>query len=135
MEFVEGRIFADIRMPELSSYEERKSAWRSAIETLASLHKVDPLKIGLNDYGSHSDFYPRQIKSLSKVSKAQASVKNQETGESVDEIPNFERLIKWYEINCPKGELTIVHGDFKIDNFVSLNLDSLTFNHINVYFR
>ncbi|KAK9896214.1 APH-domain-containing protein [Cystobasidium minutum MCA 4210] len=118
MEFVEGRIFADIRMPELSTYEERKSVWRSAIETLAALHKVDPLKIGLSDYGSHSDFYPRQIKSLSKVSKAQASVKNEDTNETVDEIPNFERLVKWYEKNCPKGELTIVHGDFKIDNFI-----------------
>lgn len=117
MEFVEGRIFADIRMPELSTYEERKSAWRSAIETLAALHKVDPLKIGLSDYGSHSDFYPRQIKSLSQVSKAQASARNDE-GESVDEIPNIHRLVKWYSTHCPKGELTIVHGDFKIDNFI-----------------
>ena len=126
MEFVDGRIFADIRMPELTSYEEKKAAWRSAIETLAALHKVDPLKIGLSDYGSHSDFYPRQIKSLSKVSKAQASAKNDE-GESVDEIPNIDRLVKWYSSHCPKGELTIVHGDFKIDNFVSLKQLLLAF--------
>lgn len=109
-------------MPELSSYQEKQSAWKSAIDTLAKLHRVDPLKIGLDDYGSHGDFYPRQIRSLGKVSQAQASVKNEENGDKVGEIPNFDWLIKWYTKNCPKGELTIVHGDYKIDNFVSDSL-------------
>jgi aminoglycoside phosphotransferase (APT) family kinase protein len=127
MEFVTGRIFADIRMPELKDYSERKAAWRSAIETLAKLHRVDPLKIGLSDYGSHSDFYPRQIRSLYKLQKDQGAVKDEETGEAVGEIPNVEWLMSWYKDLVPKGELTIVHGDYKIDNFVSCYC--FTFSH------
>lgn len=73
----------------------------------------------MDNYGSKSDFYPRQVKSLGRVSKAQAAVKDKETGEEVGEIPDFEWLMDWYVKNCPKGECTIVHGDFKLDNMVS----------------
>lgn len=122
MEFVQGRIFADVRMPEVESYEERRAIWHSAIETLAKLHKVDFRKVGLEKYGSHKDFYPRQIKSLGQVSAAQAQVTGtDEDGkeQTVGKIPGQDHLIPWYSKNCPTGELTIVHGDYKLDNFVS----------------
>lgn len=64
------------------------------------------------------DFYPRQIKSLSKVSQAQAEVKDKDSGDEVGEIPDIKALLTWYGKNCPRGETTIVHGDFKMDNMV-----------------
>jgi aminoglycoside phosphotransferase (APT) family kinase protein len=142
MDFLDGRIFTDVTLPEIESAEERKQlcvvtgprcgrlikhephSWFSVVRTLAKLHKLDPVAIGLKDYGSFADFYPRQIKSLSRVSAAQAEVKDKETGEPVGEIPDIKALLHWYGKNCPRGETTIVHGDFKMDNMV--RLDALT---------
>ncbi len=38
----------------------------SAIDTLAALHRVDPAKVGLGDYGKREGFYTRQMKTLGK---------------------------------------------------------------------
>jgi len=78
--------------------------------------------------------------SLSKVSQAQSDVKNSKTGEPVGPIPNLEFLLKWYGANLPGAnpdapqiqqggrslEARIVHGDFKIDNLVRLDLLNLS---------
>lgn len=122
MEFVTGRIFADVRLTEIKDDKERRAIWHSAITTLAKLHKVDFRKVGLSDYGSHKDFYPRQIKSLGNVSAAQAQARgvDEDTGKevSVGKIPGQDHLLEWYAKECPTGELTIVHGDYKLDNFI-----------------
>ncbi|GAA97717.1 uncharacterized protein L969DRAFT_97468 [Mixia osmundae IAM 14324] len=118
MQFLEGRIFTDVRIPELKSKEERSKCWESVIRTLAALHALKPNDIGLSDYGSQKDFYPRQIKSLARVSHAQAAIEHKDTGDAVGDIPNLDWLLKWYSENCPLGETTIVHGDFKLDNMI-----------------
>lgn len=65
-----------------------------------------------------SDFYPRQARSLTKVAKAQAAVKSKTTGQAVGEIPRIDELTAFYTNNCPTGETTIMHGDYKMDNVV-----------------
>ncbi|ORX48314.1 kinase-like protein [Hesseltinella vesiculosa] len=117
MEFLKGRIFEDIRMPELS-FEDRKECFYSALETLAKLHRVDFKAIGLENYGRNSGFYDRQMKSLHKVSLAQAAVVDKETGEKVVDIPRLDEMFAWFSKNQPKDVATIVHGDFKMDNLV-----------------
>lgn len=157
MEFVDGRIFANVHLPEIKTDAERRQmwverggtcsscanahrsqalmpclrsvcvcgsarSWHSTIDVLGKLHRVDFRAVGLSDYGSHKDFYPRQIKSLGSVSAAQAVVrgKDPEDGKEheVGKIPGQDHLLKWYAQKCPTGELTIVHGDYKLDNFV-----------------
>ncbi|KAK0563403.1 hypothetical protein OC844_002239 [Tilletia horrida] len=118
MAFVQGRIFSDVRMLSMSTYEEREAAWQSAIRTLANLHRIDPAKIGLGDYGKRSDFYPRQLKALSTVAGKQAEAVDKETGEQVGPIPEFGKLVRWFSKNLPPDENRIVHGDFKIDNLI-----------------
>ncbi|GAA5999167.1 hypothetical protein JCM5350_001533 [Sporobolomyces pararoseus] len=128
MEYLQGRKFEDVRMPEIETKEERQALWFSIIKTLAALHSLDPKEIGLGDFGSTAAFYPRQIKSLSKVSQAQSVVKSEKTGEKVGDIPGFEFLLEWYSRNLPgtsstsssKGKLEgrIIHGDFKVDNMI-----------------
>ncbi|KAI5475452.1 hypothetical protein MNV49_001373 [Pseudohyphozyma bogoriensis] len=121
MEYLEGRIFTDVRMPQIESKEERAKCWMDIVRVLAELHKLKPSEIGLGQYGSTKPFYPRQIRSLTKVSQAQAAVKDVETGEEVGLIPEFDWLVKWYGENCPSGggwEGSIVHGDFKCDNMI-----------------
>lgn len=89
-------------------------SWFSAMETLAKLHRIDYKAIGLGDYGRPSDFYNRQMRSLSKVSAAQSAAKDQDTGEVVGPIPRMEEMFAWFKKNQPADESTIVHGDFKV---------------------
>ncbi|GAA5853184.1 hypothetical protein JCM3766R1_000908, partial [Sporobolomyces carnicolor] len=127
MEYLDGRKFEDVRMPEIETKQERQALWFSIIETLAALHSLDPKEIGLGDFGSTAAFYPRQIKSLSRVSQAQSIVKSDKTGQQVGDIPGFEFLLEWYSRNLPgtgkqtnerKLEGRIIHGDFKVDNMI-----------------
>ncbi|ORZ02234.1 kinase-like domain-containing protein [Syncephalastrum racemosum] len=116
MEFLEGRIFTDIRFLSLEP-EDRKKCWYSALETLAKFHTVDFKAVGLEDYGRHHGFYDRQIKSLSKVSGAQALVTDKD-GKAVGELPRLQELLAWFGRNQVKDEATLVHGDYKIDNLI-----------------
>ncbi|KAG7449720.1 kinase-like protein [Guyanagaster necrorhizus] len=120
MEFVDGRIFTDPRMPE-SSPEDRRECWLGAVRALTKLSSVDPVAIGLSNFGPSTDYFPRQLKSLSAVSKAQAAAKDVETGIPVGSIPSFDNMIEWYYANLPdesKIGLRIVHGDYKMDNLI-----------------
>ncbi|CAO3597369.1 unnamed protein product [Absidia cylindrospora] len=117
MEFLKGRIFEDVRMLSLP-YEQRKQCWFSALETLAKLHRVDFKAIGLESYGRNFGFYERQMKSLHKVSSAQAAVVDKDSGEKVADLPRLDEMFAWFKKNQPKDVATIVHGDFKIDNVV-----------------
>lgn len=91
-------------------------SWYSAVETLAKLHSVDFKAIGLADYGRHSGFYDRQMKSLGKISQVQAAVKDEETSEVVGPILRLDELFAWFKRNQVADQATIVHGDYKVRN-------------------
>ncbi|KAI0724696.1 kinase-like protein [Fomitopsis betulina] len=120
MEFLEGRIFTDVRMAEVSP-QTRRECWLSAIHALAALSSLSPTDVGLSSFGPSTAYFPRQIKSLSRVSSAQAAVTDIDTHKPVGDIPRFNELIKWYQQNLPdegKTGLRIVHGDYKLDNLI-----------------
>ncbi|QRV84219.1 phosphotransferase enzyme family protein [Ceratobasidium sp. AG-Ba] len=120
MEFLEGRIFTDPRMIQISK-EDRKQCWLSAVRSLAALSSLVPSEVGLDDFGPHTPYFPRQIKSLSRVSQAQAQAVDVDTNIPVGPIPHFDESIAWYKSHLPdesKTGLRIVHGDYKIDNLI-----------------
>ncbi|KAG5647059.1 hypothetical protein DXG03_001429 [Asterophora parasitica] len=120
MEFLDGRIFTDSRMLEVSATD-RRECWLSAVSTLANLHSVSPENVGLSKFGPSTDYFPRQIKSLSRVSNAQATTEDIESGKAIGSIPFFNELVEWYQKNLPderKTGLRIVHGDYKVDNLI-----------------
>lgn len=119
MQFIDGRIFEDYRFLQLHDKDQRRKCWFSAIETLAALHRINPAAIGLGDYGKNTGFYPRQMKSLAKVSSIQAKVEQKDRpGETVGELPAIEKFLTWFTNHMPADENTIVHGDYKIDNLI-----------------
>lgn len=120
MEFLDGRIFTDPRMPDESSQTKRE-CWLSAVRALAALSSLSPTALGMDRFGPHTDYFPRQIKSLSRVSLAQSEAVDIESNKPVGKIPNFDDLIKWYNSHLPdekKTGLRIVHGDYKLDNLI-----------------
>ena len=105
----------------LHIYWLRGSSWLSAVRALAALGSVSPAAVGLSTFGPSTPYFPRQIKSLSRVSSAQAEVVDIETKKKVGNIPYFSQLIAWYTRNLPdenKTGVRIVHGDYKLDNLI-----------------
>ncbi|KMU86467.1 acyl-Coenzyme A dehydrogenase family protein [Coccidioides immitis H538.4] len=119
MEFLDGRIFTDPAIPNVSP-QERKAIWKDAVETLAKFHRVDPKSIGMEKFGRHSGFYDRQIATFRTISKAQAETVDIETKVPVGNLPHFEEMVEFFSNKDlqPKDRGTFVHGDYKIDNMV-----------------
>ena len=137
MEYLDGRIFTDARMPEVSPETRREwyvalaqpqalglivlVSWLSAIHALAALSSLEPATLGLSSFGPSTPYFPRQIKSLTRVSVAQAAAVDIETGVQTGKIPLFDEMIAWYRAHLPderKTGLRIVHGDYKLDNLI-----------------
>jgi aminoglycoside phosphotransferase (APT) family kinase protein len=93
----------------------------SAVRALAALASLDPKALGLSSFGPPTDYFPRQIRSLSRVSLAQAEAVDIDTKEPIGKIPFFDELVAWYNQHLPdekKTGLRIVHGDYKLDNLI-----------------
>jgi aminoglycoside phosphotransferase (APT) family kinase protein len=126
MEFLDGRIFTDTRMLEVSP-QARRECWLSAVRALAALASIDPKDIGVSTFGPPTDYFPRQIKSLSRVSLAQAKAVDIITGKITGKIPYFDELVDWYTQHLPDETKTgqrIVHGDYKLDNLIFHPVDN-----------
>ncbi|POS88453.1 hypothetical protein EPUL_000144 [Erysiphe pulchra] len=119
MDFLDGRIIEDPDMPGLQP-EEKKEMWYDAVRTLAKLHSINPIDVGLQDFGKNSGFYDRQIKTFTKVCQVQANIKDVETQEIVGAIPHTEEMLCYFSDKKiqPQDRSCLTHGDYKIDNLV-----------------
>jgi aminoglycoside phosphotransferase (APT) family kinase protein len=82
---------------------------RSAIDTLAALHRVDPVAVGLGGLGKGPGYPRRQIEGWSERYE-RARTWN---------VPSLAKVRAWLLANLPAEEGTsLVHGDFRLDNLV-----------------
>ena len=108
MDAVPGRILVDASMPGLTP-PERAAIFDSMNDVLARLHKVDPARVGLGDYGRSGQYIARQV---ARWSRQYAELKT-------EHIPAMEKLASWLPENIPAEDpTTIVHGDFRLGNLV-----------------
>lgn len=108
MQKVEGRVFWDGRLPELAPAQ-RGRVYRAEIETLAQLHAIDPEAVGLGDYGRPGNYFARQVDRWSKQYRASET----------HTVAAMDRLLAFLPQSLPpEGAITIVHGDYRLDNLI-----------------
>jgi aminoglycoside phosphotransferase (APT) family kinase protein len=107
MEFVEGRVFWDCGLPELSN-QQRGQCYDDLVRVLAAMHDVDIDAVGLSDYGKPGNFYERQIGRWSKQYRAAET----------HPIAAMESLLEWLPANIPAddGQVSLNHGDYCLAN-------------------
>ncbi len=108
MSFVQGRVFWDPRLPELNDHD-RSQVFRQMNDVMAHMHSLDPVTIGLSDYGRFGGYVQRQIDRWTKQYRASETEK----------IPAMDHLMEWLPQNIPEFDATrLVHGDFRLDNLI-----------------
>lgn len=108
MDHAEGRVFWEPHAPGLSP-EDRAALFNSLNATIASLHALDPIGLGLGDFGKPQGYVARQIKRWSEQYRASET----------ETIAEMDRLIGWLPGVCPADSgFAIVHGDFRLDNCI-----------------
>lgn len=109
MDFVPGRIFWDPRLPGLDPAD-RTEIFAAMNKTVARLHAVDPMSVGLETFGRADGFMARQIALWTTQYRASATL----------EIPAMDALIDWLPRNLPSAQVksTIFHGDLRLDNMI-----------------
>ena len=106
MNFIEGRVFWDPLMPDLTN-EERTLVYDSINETLAELHKVDYKAIGLEDFGRPGNYFARQIARWTKQYQLSET----------EQIDAMNKLIDWLPGAIPDNDETcLIHGDYSFHN-------------------
>ena len=63
-------------------------------------------------------FYERQLKTFDKLSPIQAAAVDSDTQLAVGPIPHWQEMTSWFKTHLPADRISIVHGDYKIDNCV-----------------
>ena len=109
MERVEGRVFSDCALPELSP-DDRRPIYMAMAQTLAKLHAVRPDEIGLDGYGRPGNYFERQIGRWTKQWRESPS----------ERIPALDKLADWLPAHMPPddGAVSIAHGDFRLGNLL-----------------
>lgn len=107
MEMLDGRVFWDPKLPELSDAQ-RRDAFHAMCDTLADLHNVDIDAVGLSDYGRPGNYYERQLSTWTRNYRAAELEPNAQ----------IDWLIDWLNEHLvpDDGQVAIVHGDFRLDN-------------------
>ena len=106
MDFLEGRIFRDARLPGMAPAE-RAAIYEELVCVMAQLHSVDYAAIGLADYGRPGSYFERQIGRWTK----------QYRGAETEKIAEMEHLIEALPKRLPADDrVTIAHGDFRLEN-------------------
>jgi aminoglycoside phosphotransferase (APT) family kinase protein len=108
MDCVEGRTFWDPRLPELARGE-RAAIYAEMNRVIATLHGLDPVALGLADFGRPGNYFARQIARWSKQYRAAET----------ETVEAMERLLAWLPVHVPAADETrLVHGDYRIDNLI-----------------
>jgi aminoglycoside phosphotransferase (APT) family kinase protein len=111
MEWVPGVVYRDRAQTDQLSAEQRRRLALAMMDTLATLHGVDPASVGLADFGRPEGYLARQVRRW---------------GGQLDQsrsrpLPGMAELREWLSTSAPEGANAgrIVHGDYRLDNLLA----------------
>jgi aminoglycoside phosphotransferase (APT) family kinase protein len=109
MAHVEGRVFDDPRLPDLTPAG-RVAVFDAMAGALADLHALDPAAHGLADFGPQGDYFRRQIARWSRQYRATKT----------EPLADMDTLMVELERRPPAddGRRVLVHGDWRLDNLI-----------------
>ena len=108
MELAKGRPYANGALPEFDP-RTRAEIYGQLVDTLADLHSIEPEAADLGDFGKPGNYFERQVMRWTR----------QYRDSQTDYIPEVERLIAFLPETVPEqSRVSIVHGDYRIDNVV-----------------
>ncbi len=106
MSHVAGTPVWDVSFPDLTPAG-RTALIHSYVDTLADLHRLDPVALGLADFGRPGNYFARQVSRWSR------QFDETETAP----VPEMRELGAWLEKSIPEqGPTAIVHGDYSFNN-------------------
>jgi aminoglycoside phosphotransferase (APT) family kinase protein len=108
MDYVQGRLFWNVQLPELEP-NERRAVYDELARVLAAIHSVDYEAVGLGDFGKVGGYVARQVSRWTKQYQASRT----------DDIAPMEALIQWLPEHVPENdETSLTHGDYRLDNLM-----------------
>lgn len=114
MEWVEGVVAREALPPGYAtSPAQRRRIGEALVDTLATLHELDPTARGLADFGRPAGYLARQVRRWQ--AQHAATVLDGDTGELSGLLA---RLADRLPVQGTDGGGRIVHGDFRLDNTV-----------------
>jgi aminoglycoside phosphotransferase (APT) family kinase protein len=106
MQHVDGTIYRDPAALGAIGPQRLHALTLALVDNLADLHALDPVAIGLGDFGRPEGFNERQVRRWKKQLDASRS----------REIPGIEELHARLAVEIPAGTGSVVHGDYRLDN-------------------
>ncbi|WP_224335908.1 phosphotransferase family protein [Haloprofundus halobius] len=112
MERVEGDVLRDSEPERFVVPEHREGIGTQLVDTLSTIHAVDPDSVGLGEFGYPDGFTERQVRRWSEQLTWAFSRTTEER-----EVPVLYDVMSWLTDNVPEEyPHTLVHGDYKLDN-------------------
>jgi aminoglycoside phosphotransferase (APT) family kinase protein len=112
MEFVDGVVIHGVADAMAMTAAERAAAAASLVDALASLHAVEPARVGLAGAGA-CDYVRRQIDRWSRQYEASADAAHRPVSGAV--VDGARRLAAAVP---PTSRIGVVHGDFRLGNCI-----------------
>jgi len=108
MEYVEGRIFQDVCLQSMQPVG-RAAIYDELNRVIAALHSLEPVDIGLGDFGRPDGYVARQVARWTRQYRASETQR----------IDAMEKLMEWLPQHIPPEQPSrITHGDYRLDNVI-----------------
>src|SRR6201997_4739492 len=108
MDFVDGTVITESTPAPSDDERLRRRIGESLVDTLAALHNVDWVDVGLGDFGKPDGFNARQLRRMRSLIAADGAVPS-----------SFAPLDEWLHAHVPPESATsVVHNDFRVGNMI-----------------
>lgn len=106
MEHIDGIVITGSAPEIFASPEAARELGEAFVDGLIELHRVDPVAVGLADFGRPEGFNARHLKRIAGIATVDGAVR-----------PEFAEVYDWLAANVPaETGATIIHNDFRLGN-------------------